>query len=807
MKRDSGSLMWGLTAAGEGSLRGRARLLLEALDANPGRPADIGLSLARLTPPAVDDRRVLRRAALTADDAAGFAAGLRALAEGHGAPGLTEGAPVGDGVVFVFPGQGSQWHGMAAELMDASPVFRARMAECAEACAPYIDWSLLDAARGEPGAASLDRTDVVQPVLFAVMVSLAALWRSYGVEPSAVLGHSLGEIAAAVVADALSLEDAARVVTLWSQAQATLAGTGTMIAVPAPREEVGPRLAAYDGRLGIAAVNGPGAVIVSGDPEPARRLLADLAADGVAAREINVALAAHGPHIDALIPALRDMLAPIRPRPARVPFYSSAYGTVLPGDVPLDAAHWCRNLRDTVEFEQATRAALADGMGVLLEVSPHPVLTAAVQGTIDAAGADAAVRGSLRRDQAGLDKVMRTLGDLYVDGVTPDWDAVYAGHDPRIVPLPEVAEDTPARPESSLRGRLVGMPEAAQRVLLVDLVCQEVAALLGSSGTVSPHTRFRDMGFDSVTALEIRARVSQAAGTALPATMVFDHPTPAEMAEFVRVTLVGGAPDHDVPPPPAADDDPVVIVGIGCRYPGGVGGPEDLWRLVHEEIDAVSPRFPGNRGWDLAASLDDGSRAPGTFYQREGAFLHDADRFDADFFGINPREAAAMDPQQRLLLETSWEAFEHAGIPPASLRGSRTGVFVGAFTMDYGPRMDEGSEVEGYVFIGNTGSVMSGRVAYLYGLEGPAVTVDTACSSSLVALHLAVQSVRRGECALALAAGVTVMPGVGMFVEFSRQGGLSPDGRSKAFSATADGFGLSEGVGVLVVERLSDARR
>ncbi|MFI0424550.1 SDR family NAD(P)-dependent oxidoreductase, partial [Spongiactinospora sp. 9N601] len=803
------SLVWGLSAASEGALRVQARLLLEALGADPDwRPADIGLSLSRRTPPG-SGARAVRRAAVAAHDVDGFTAGLRALAEGHGAPGLTVGGgPARGGVVFFFPGQGSQWQGMAAGLMASSPVFRASMAECATAIERFTDWSLTDVVTGAPGAASLDRTDVVQPALFAVMVSLARLWRGFGVEPSAVLGHSLGEIVAAVVSEALSLDDGARVVTLWSQAQATLTGAGTMIAVPAPLDEVRPRLAAYGGALEIAVVNGPRAVIVSGDRDPALRLLTELVADGIQAREINVALAAHCAHIDRIIPDIRESLAPIRPRPPRIPFYSSALGGPLPADVPLDAGYWCRNLRDTVRFQDATEAALAAGAGVLLEISPHPVLTAAVQDTAEAAGADVVVRGSVRRDQADLGQVMRTLGELYVDGVALDWDALYAGHDPRIVPLPEVADDTPAHPESSLRGRLAGLSEDDQRALLVALVCREVGALLTAPGEIPPGTQFRDLGFDSVTALEIRARVARAVGADLPATMVFDYPTPAQVAEFVRVTLVGGgAPEDETRPVAGADDDPVVIVGIGCRYPGGVASPDDLWRLVRDEIDAVSARWPERRGWDVAASLDDETRPPGTFYQREAALLQDADLFDAEFFGISPREAAAMDPQQRLLLETTWEAFEHAGIRPAELRGTRTGVFVGAFTMDYGPRMDEGSDVEGYVFIGNTGSVMSGRIAYLFGLEGPAVTVDTACSSSLVALHLAVQSVRRGECGMALAAGVTVMPGTGMFVEFSRQGGLSPDGRSKAFSAAADGFGMSEGVGVLVVERLSDARR
>ncbi|MEV0781024.1 SDR family NAD(P)-dependent oxidoreductase, partial [Streptomyces sp. NPDC050428] len=1153
-----GVVPWLLSGKSAEALREQAVRLGRWVAERPGvDPALVGRAL-------VLSRSVFEhRAVVVAEDLAGLAAGLEGWASSSAVVRGVAGS-VGDGPVFVFPGQGAQWVGMGLELWDSEPVFAEWMERCGAALGPLVDWSLRDAL-GDVGL--LGRVDVVQPVSWAVMVSLAGLWRSAGVSPAVVVGHSQGEIAAATVAGGLSLEDGARVVVLRSRAIVGLAGSGGMVSVPAPLARVEEWIGPWAGGLSVAAVNGPGQVVVSGSVAACEEFVARHSGEGV--RRIAVDYASHSAQVEAIEEQLAADLAGLTPASGQVPLHSTVDAEVV-DTAGLDGGYWYRNLRERVRFAEVVETLVEAGHRSFVEVSAHPVLAMAVE----QASEGLTVTGTLRRDDGGRGRWLRSLAGVHVAGAHVDW-ATQVGDAGRVMDLPTYAfqrkrywlpdapavspahetpqgteldamryevcwapigpvlertltgrwvvavpadqcpeEDVvgqvvaalsddpdesllvrvdPAFPEAAFSdmGRVAGVvsflppdvsagmvadvpvwcvttrvagdlwdrpsapggvggrlelpavwdattsrrlravlageygedrlalrstgvfawrvrsapvpttapqrdwrpsgtvllagggtgqsadelvrwlegggarvvrgsdlpadpdltavlylpepagtpdPEAVWRLheqsadrglsafvvvsrasaqlglnpdsnghaealirlrranclpgtlvawhdeempsvegmrptdpalqiealvsavehdnpsilvadlssdlretvvdgprrderrrgrigvvaapgvagsvpYLLDLVRMHAAAVLGHGGAsdVDADRSFREQGSDSYMAVELRNRLIADVALDLPTTVLFDYPTPARLAAYLH-RRISGASESDLTPSSTAVatgalDEPIAIVGMGCRFPGGVDSPEALWELLAAGGEGVA-EFPSDRGWDVEGLYDPDRLRPGTTYARHGSFLAEAGMFDPEFFGISPREATAMDPQQRLVLETAWEALERAGIVPDSLRGSDTGVYVGVGGSDYGSVLASGSdEVDGHVLTGNAVSVASGRVAYTLGLEGPAVTVDTACSASLVAVHLAAQALRSGECSMALAGGVTVMSTPDMFLEFSRQGGLAADGRCKPFADAADGTGWGEGAGVLVLERLSDARR
>ncbi|MFE9306043.1 SDR family NAD(P)-dependent oxidoreductase, partial [Streptomyces sp. NPDC006856] len=642
---DTGATVpWLLSAMTPAALRRQARRLGEHLRAHPdGGTAGPAHALATTRP------ALPFRAAVIGRDRDELLGRLDALAAGEPAPDTVRDRARGGRTVFVFPGQGSQWAGMAVAALDASEAFATAIAACERALAPHTDWSLTEVLRGAPGAPALDRVDVVQPVLFAVMVALAAHWRDTGITPDAVVGHSQGEIAAACVAGALSLDDAALVVALRSRALLKLAGRGGMVSVAASAERT-TRLLPAGGGVCVAAVNGPGAVVVAGEPHELAALIAACDREGIRARAIPVDYAAHSAQVAEIEDELREALTGIRPRASAVPIHSTVTGEPVAGE-SLDAAYWYRNLREPVGFAGATRTLLEAGHTLFVEVSPHPVLLAGIEEVAAEAGREVSAVGTLRRGDGGRDRLLASLTEAWAAGGGPvdwsPWTGTAEPGGPSLLPLPtypferdrywlptpgrtasavapaatgvptektaeakgavtaeakadgtaKAALDDDRTPAVRLAARLAPLDRRARRQAVLDLVIRHAAAVLGHSGAgpVRPERSFSEVGFDSMLAVRFRNTLCEATGVAVPPTAVFDHPTPDELAAHLDAEL-SAAPGP--PSPLLAELDR--LAALLAAVPPGTAGTEGVGRRLDELL----------RGWDRRTGTPEGTAPP-----------------------------------------------------------------------------------------------------------------------------------------------------------------------------------------------------
>ncbi|MFI1735540.1 type I polyketide synthase [Streptomyces acidicola] len=570
---------WVLSARSEPALREQAARLRDRVAGDPSpTAADIGHSLATTR------TRFAHRAVVLGSDREEALAGLGLVAAGGDAARTVRGVADGPAgpVVLVFPGQGSQWLGMGRRLYAESEAFARAIDDCARALEPWLDWSLLDLVTGAESAPSLERGDaVVQPALFAMMVSLARVWRSLGVVPDAVVGHSQGEIAAACAAGALSLQDAARVVALRSRALTALAGLGGMNAVAAPLAEVEERLARWPGRLSVAAVNGPASVVVSGDLEALDEFAAAAAADGVRVRRVRIEYASHSHQVERIREQVLAAVADVTPRRTPVEFHSTVTGgRIDPRD--LGSAYWYDNLRSTVRFGEVVGALMRERGGVYVEVSPHPVLQVAMAETADRLASPPLVVNTLNKHDDGAAKILTSAAELHVRGVPVSWETVFAPARPRRIGLPSypfqrqrywltAPDDAPA-PDGSAEG-----PDLASEASVRALVCAETAALLTAKDTGLADTgladtgladtglaarsgeTFKALGFDSSMVVALRNRLTAVTGVRLAATVAFTHPTPRQLAHHLFSLLTPAEPE------PAPRTDPRTAARTAVR--------------------------------------------------------------------------------------------------------------------------------------------------------------------------------------------------------------------------------------------------
>jgi len=768
---------------------------------------------------------------------------------------ITPHAPISSSdVVFMFTGQGSQYVGMFRELYEREPVFRQHLEHVATLATPYLRISLLDILYGDEADPRIHLTQYTQPILFAVEYALAQLWMSWGILPSAVIGHSVGEVVAAVICGVLSIEDGVRLITARGSLMGGLPSGGAMVAFFTSASVVESALVGYESSVSVAAINSPTETVVSGEKNAVRVIMDHLEKQhGIQHRELAVSHAFHSPLME---PVLADFLAiaeTLHYQEPTIPYISNITGQFVEENTVSKADYWVEHIRRGVQFAQGVQSLYDHSYRIFIEVGPRPILSAMGKRTINQD--DALWVASSRPPRSQHEQMLEALAQLYVNGVSEiRWDVVSAGQK---IPLPtyafephyywwsdhaqpiqratssltkalvdespvlpiiqtatdSIADEQPqavAQDHNDFIQHLSALDPEARRMFLSDFLRQQVASVLGASvAIITEHQRFFDLGLDSLMSVELKNRLDKAFGASLSLTLAFDYPSVAKLTDYLLTDVLSLQSQTQVATPlnQATDaNEPIAVIGMAVRLPGGANDLEGYWHLLQFGQDAIVPVPPSR--WDEHLYYDADYTAPGKTYSKGGGFLTvPVDEFDPLFFGISPREADGMDPQHRLLLEMSWEALEHANLPIHQLEGSRTGVFIGINTNDYLQIIFENGleSIDPTMATGSTFSAAAGRISYVMGLQGPSIAVDTACSSSLVTIHMACQSLRSHESNLALAGGVNLILSPLTTIGMAKLRALAADGRCKTFDANADGYGRGEGAGMVVLKRLSDA--
>ncbi|MEU4656550.1 beta-ketoacyl synthase N-terminal-like domain-containing protein, partial [Streptomyces sp. NPDC023723] len=662
----TGAIPWQVSGRTAAALRAQAgRLAGQVAAGDHQEVLDIGFSLATTR------ATFAHRAVVIGADAAELLVGLTALAANRPASNVVSGAVAEGGTAFMFTGQGAQRTGMGRQLYAEFPVFAAALDAVLTELDPLLGGGLREIMWSD--ADLLGRTRYTQASLFALETALFRLVESFGVRPDHLIGHSIGEVTAAHVAGVLSLPDACTLVAARGRLMQAAPSGGAMVAVNAAEDDV--RALLPDSGVSIAAVNGPGSVVISGDTDKVLALAESFRTRGVKAKRLNVSHAFHSHHLDPVLDEFADAVAGLEFHAPRIPIVSNLTGHLADPDELTDPRYWSRHIRGAVRFADGIRTLRDAGVSRYLELGPDPVLAGLARETL--ADSTSTAVSTLRTGQAEARTLLRALATMHVTGATVDWSPLLNGGRRTALPTYAFQRRRHWTGETRAAGHTAKPAPAHDRAGVLDLVRRHLGAVLGHDA-VGITTSFKDLGLTSLTAVELTDGLSRELGLVLSGSLVFDHPTPDRLATHLHAELTGrGAAVSIRTPVDRYADEPVAIVGMGCRFPGGVRSPGDLWDLTWSGRDAIT-ELPRDRGWDLGNLFDADPSASGRTYARHGGFLDDVAGFDAGFFGISPREALAMDPQQRLLLETVWESLEDAGIEPGLLRGSDTGVFVGA---------------------------------------------------------------------------------------------------------------------------------